>query len=158
MVHLQRVPQSYVRKLIQPKNTLQTQRPAPATIEEYIYGHVWARVMAKNPYQRQTRIGWRYVLEVAEDGEHQMVQIACTWLLDNCRGGSWIPCRRGRQHMILSKFPKNCMKSRQFWTVGGRAPRTPPLGSTTELVVFEPLSQALGLITSWNSEVFMLTS
>ena len=36
------------------------------------------------------------------------------------RGGSKIPCRRvrwpsgGRQHIILSNFPKNCMKSRKF--------------------------------------------
>ena len=53
------------------------------------------------------------------------------------RGGSRIPCRRGRQpsegacqHTILSNFPKNCMKSRKFWTVGGgggRAPGAPPL-------------------------------
>ena len=41
------------------------------------------------------------------------------------RGGSRIPRRRGRrpsrgrQHMILSKFPKNCMKSRNFWAMGG---------------------------------------
>ena len=25
----------------------------------------------------------------------------------------------GRQHTILSKFPKNCMKSRKFWAMGG---------------------------------------
>ena len=31
----------------------------------------------------------------------------------------------GRQHTILSKFPKNCMKSRKFWTVGGREPGEP---------------------------------
>ena len=46
------------------------------------------------------------------------------------RGGSRIPSRRGRQpargrqHMILSKFPKNCMKLRKFWAVG------PPLHMT----------------------------
>ena len=33
----------------------------------------------------------------------------------------------GRQHTILSNFPKNCMKSRKFWAVGGRAPGAPPL-------------------------------
>ena len=32
----------------------------------------------------------------------------------------------GRQHTILSNFLKNCMKSRKFWTVGGRAPGAPP--------------------------------
>ena len=36
----------------------------------------------------------------------------------------------GRQHMILPKFAKNCMKLRKFWAVGGggaRAPLNPPL-------------------------------
>ena len=48
------------------------------------------------------------------------------------RGGSRIPCRRGcrpsrgHQHTILSNFPKNCMKSRKFWAVGGRALGAPP--------------------------------
>ena len=32
----------------------------------------------------------------------------------------------GRQHTILLNFPKNCMKSRKFWAVGG-APINPPL-------------------------------
>ena len=46
------------------------------------------------------------------------------------RCGSRIPCRRGRrlsggQHTILSNFPKNCMKSRKFWVVGGRTPGLP---------------------------------
>ena len=27
--------------------------------------------------------------------------------------------RGGRQHTILSKFPKNCIKLRKFWAVGG---------------------------------------
>ena len=108
MVHLQRVPQSYVRKQIQLKNTLQTRRPAPATIEEYIYWHVWARVIAKNPYQKKIgRSGWQYLLEEAEDGEHQKV------------------------HVLLA---------------------------VRQLVAFEPLSQALDLIISRNSEAFMLTS
>ena len=45
------------------------------------------------------------------------------------RGGSRILCRWGRrpsrgrrQHTILSKFQKNCMKSRKFWAVGRGAP------------------------------------
>ena len=33
----------------------------------------------------------------------------------------------GRQHTILLNFPKNCMKSRKFWAVGGGAPGAPPL-------------------------------
>ena len=37
----------------------------------------------------------------------------------------------GRQHTILSNFPKNCMKSRKFWAVGRArargAPLNPPL-------------------------------
>ena len=60
------------------------------------------------------------------------------------RGGSRILCRRGadlpgeggHQHMILSKFPKNCMKLRNVWTVGGactgRAPLDLPLGYHTD--------------------------
>ena len=38
----------------------------------------------------------------------------------------------GRQHMILSNFPKNCMKLRKFWTVGGggHAPVRPPKSAT----------------------------
>ena len=50
------------------------------------------------------------------------------------RGGSRIlrrkgganPPRRGRQPMILPNFPKNYMKLRKFWTVGG-TPGDPPL-------------------------------
>ena len=34
--------------------------------------------------------------------------------------------RRGRQHMTLSYFPKNCMKSRKCWAVGGDGPWRPP--------------------------------
>ena len=35
------------------------------------------------------------------------------------RGGSRIPRRRGRQHMILPNFAKNCMKLSKFWAVEG---------------------------------------
>ena len=61
------------------------------------------------------------------------------------RGGSRIPCRSGadplggRLHTILSNFPKNCMKLRKFWAVGGRggrAPGAPPLGSATENITY----------------------
>ena len=41
-------------------------------------------------------------------------------------GGGGTDPRGGRQHMILSNFLKNCMKSRKFWAVGGRAPGAPP--------------------------------
>ena len=37
------------------------------------------------------------------------------------------PSGGGRQHTTLSKFPKNCMKSRNFWAVGGEPPLDPPL-------------------------------
>ena len=49
-------------------------------------------------------------------------------------GGYKIPRRRGRQPSIAKgpHFPKNCMKLRKFWSVGGCAPGSPPLGSTTE--------------------------
>ena len=49
------------------------------------------------------------------------------------RGGSRIPRRRGRQpsrgrqHMILPNFVKNCMKLRKFWAVGGGGRDTPAL-------------------------------
>ena len=33
--------------------------------------------------------------------------------------GSRIPRTRERQHMILPKFPKNCMKLRKCWALGG---------------------------------------
>ena len=33
---------------------------------------------------------------------------------------------RGHQPIILPNFPKNCMKLRTFWTVGGE-PGSPPL-------------------------------
>ena len=39
----------------------------------------------------------------------------CKTLRLSPHGRNRIPCRRGRQHTILSKFPKNCMKSRKFW-------------------------------------------
>ena len=32
----------------------------------------------------------------------------------------------GCQHMILSNFPKNCMKSRKFWAVEGACAGWPP--------------------------------
>ena len=43
---------------------------------------------------------------------------------DHCRamqswGRSSIPLRRGRHYTILPNFPKNYMKLRNFWTVGG---------------------------------------
>ena len=49
--------------------------------------------------------------------------------------------RLRRQHMILSKFPKNCMKSRKFWAVAGRT----PLKSATALI---PLFCASGDVSS----------
>ena len=47
-------------------------------------------------------------------------------------GPGRLPRRRGRQHTNLSGFPKNCMKLRKFWFVGGGggaggAPLNPPL-------------------------------
>ena len=37
------------------------------------------------------------------------------------------PTLGGRQHTILSNFPKNCMESRKFWAVEGeRVPGAPP--------------------------------
>ena len=46
-------------------------------------------------------------------------------------GGGANPPERGHQPMILSNFPKNYMKLRKFWTVGGAhagsTPLNPPL-------------------------------
>ena len=56
--------------------------------------------------------------------------------MDLTRAGSRIPHRRGRQpvggggqHTNLPDFPKNCMKLRKFWSVGGPGgvPLDPPL-------------------------------
>ena len=33
-------------------------------------------------------------------------------------GGANPPRGEGHQHMILPKFPKNCMKLRKFWALG----------------------------------------
>ena len=61
------------------------------------------------------------------------------------RGGYRIPGRSGcqplggYQHTNLPDFPKNCMKLRKFWSVGGRAPREPPLGSATDYGPFRPI-------------------
>ena len=51
-------------------------------------------------------------------------------------GGGANP-RGGRQHTILPNFPKNCMKLRKVWSVGG-APGVPPLDPP--LRVFHDLS------------------
>ena len=52
-----------------------------------------------------------------------------------CRGGSKIPHRRGRQPfrrgVNIQIFPKNCMKSRKCWSIGGGAWGA-PLGSATD--------------------------
>ena len=47
-------------------------------------------------------------------------------------GGSANPPGRGCQPMILPNFPKNCMKLRKFWTMGGRAGGA-PLRSDTDM-------------------------
>ena len=39
-------------------------------------------------------------------------------------GGGADPRGEGCQHTILSNFPKNCMKSRTFWAVGGAPPES----------------------------------
>ena len=41
-------------------------------------------------------------------------------------GGDADPPGRGRKPMILANFPKNCMKLRKFWTVGGGRPLLDP--------------------------------
>ena len=47
-------------------------------------------------------------------------------------GGGANPRGEGRQHTNFPDFPKNYMKLRKFWSVGGgRTPGAPPLGSAT---------------------------
>ena len=41
--------------------------------------------------------------------------------------GAPTPQGGGRQHMILPKFPKNCMKLKEFGPRGGARPLHPPL-------------------------------
>ena len=60
------------------------------------------------------------------------------WVLGESSGGGYrIPRRRGRQLVggaptyKLAGFPKNCMKLRKFWSVGGGGA---PLGSVTDHV------------------------
>ena len=45
----------------------------------------------------------------------------------------------GRQHTNLPDFPKNCMKLRKFWSIGGRTLGEPPLGSATDYGPFRPI-------------------
>ena len=47
-------------------------------------------------------------------------------------GGGANPPEGGRQHTNFPDFPKNCMKLRKFWSVGGLA--GVPLGYATVLV------------------------
>ena len=48
----------------------------------------------------------------------------CFWVVIS--GGSRISPRRGRQHKILPKFPKNCMKLKEFRSGVGVHPSCPP--------------------------------
>ena len=49
-------------------------------------------------------------------------------------GGANLP--RGGQHIILLDFPKNSMKLRKIWSVGGRPPAlVPPLTTCIHLCV-----------------------
>ena len=53
-------------------------------------------------------------------------------------GGGANPPRRGRQPMILPNFPKNCMKLRKFWTVGGDAGSAPHRSATDSYALKSP--------------------
>ena len=53
------------------------------------------------------------------------------------RGGGANSLGGGHQHMILPKFPKNCMKSKEFGPPGGaRVPCAPLRSATAMLHVF----------------------
>ena len=78
-------------------------------------------------------------MEYLVGGECVGTDSCTTSLLDNMvyRGRSRILCRRGRlpsrgtpTYYFVKNFPKNCMKSRTFWTVGGRVPEAPPKSAT----------------------------
>ena len=58
--------------------------------------------------------------------------------------------------MILPKFPKNCMKLRKFWAVGGGrrgAPLDPPLLYTIDIINLSFLSEELRQISGRNVTV-----
>ena len=60
----------------------------------------------------------------------------CIWALSIggfrfSRRRGYQPSRRGRQHTCLPDFPKNCVKLRKCWSVGGSACQGRPLGSAT---------------------------
>ena len=50
-------------------------------------------------------------------------------------GGANSPWGGGRQHTILSNFPKNCMKLNEFGPGGGHASLAPPLDPPLQLYV-----------------------
>ena len=56
-------------------------------------------------------------------------------------GGANSPGGGGRQHTILPKFPKNCMKLKEFGPPGGarplRPPLDPPLQTLNAIIQFE---------------------
>ena len=59
----------------------------------------------------------------------QTLSVQFSFLSARVKGGSRIARRRERQHTNLQDFPpKNCMKLRKFWSVGGAPPPwDPPL-------------------------------
>ena len=67
-----------------------------------------------------------------------MTPQTCLNLFNQSSGGSRISPRRGRQlpggrqHMILPKFSKNCMKLKEFGPPGGARPLCPLRSATAE--------------------------
>ena len=49
--------------------------------------------------------------------------------------GAPTPRGGGRQHTILSKFPKNCMKLKEFGPPGGRVPCAPLRSATGDITL-----------------------
>ena len=66
-------------------------------------------------------------------GGHDLFKLV--YVSNPYRGGSRIPRSRGRQHMILPNFAKNCMKVRKFWAVVGARTVGAPTKSATALVL-----------------------
>ena len=66
-------------------------------------------------------------------------------------GGGADPQGSGRQHTILSNFPKNCMKLRKFWAVGGggREPGASPLNPPLRSICHSVHRGGGGVHTPW---------
>ena len=75
--------------------------------------HVFSSIILTTDCQSSTLLSDRIWLELIEHDYIRQRRIQ-----DFRRRGRQLS-RRGRRHTIFSKFPKNCMKLRKFWAMGG---------------------------------------